>query len=196
MIVKNIYGQRIEILGVGFNEDQERPLSDFGDAAYIKKNQNDILEAIKAEALQMLYSDGKVESDINIIIDILNGTNTPSVTEQDASGRYYYLRDTFQVKKDEPVLKKFIGRVYRIAITPWGDTKFGAKTESGLILPEDGLPPSETFELKPELGSDINEIYLATDKDYVWVTVIMDGYTNEPNEVLQPFINNWREDSK
>ena len=188
MLIANIYGEDIELLGVKIRKDDARQLKDFGDTTFIKENIDTFIKAIDAEAIELRYSDGVAVVDIDTIVEILMGIENSNI------GRYYYLRDTFEVKKDEPVLKKFIGKVYRIAITPRKEPiEMSAKCESGLEFPEDGLPACETFELKPEFGSDINEVYLATDKASVWVTVIMDGYSTEALTVLQPFINDWKE---
>jgi hypothetical protein len=193
MEVKNIYGDDIEILGVKLRKDASRPLSDFGDVSKIRDGIDTFLQAIDGEAIQLLYSDGKVVTKKADIVDILSG-NDDKPEKDEFAGQYYYLRDVFRVKKDEPVLKKFIGRVYRIAVTPRGTIDMSSKCESGLELPKAGLPTCETFELKPPKGSDINEVYLATDKrEGVWVTVVMDGYSTEPLDVLQPFINDWKE---
>jgi len=193
MVIKNITDNEIELIGVSLVSGEAMAVSDIGSAMQLRLGTDEIVAAIAGKLIELQYADGVAEVSVQKIVDILdNRVATVSAVVQDA-GQYYYLRDTFEVKKDFPVLKKFKGRVHRIAVTPWGETKFGAKTCTGLRMPEDGLPPKETFELKPEHGSDISEVYLATDKDSVWVTVIMDGYSSEAVSVLQPFINNWRE---
>ena len=193
MVIKNITDIEVDVIGVSLLAGEELAVSDIGSAMQLRLGTDEIVELIASDKIAMQYADGVAEESVQKIVDILdNRIATVSAVVNDA-GQYYYLRDTFEVKSGSPVLKKFKGRVHRIAVTPWGDAKFGAKTCTGLVMPEDGLPPKETFELKPDHGSDIAEVYLATDKPSVWVTVIMDGYSSAPVSELQPFINGWRE---
>lgn len=200
MLIRNISGSSFDLVGVTISDNEVILIDELGTRDQIRLNANDIITAVTSNNIQFEYTDGYVQSDITKLYNLLqNGYTEVQVTNkvevEQKLNNYYFLKDTFKIKKDEIIEKEFRGRLKSLAIKPNDrDIDVVIVTGDGLILPAENLTKHQTMEF--EFGGDIKDPiirFIGTGTNEI--DIFLEGFNNEVSlSDLQRFVNTWYED--
>jgi len=194
MYLKNISGSQLIIGGSLFNIDAQKPLTSIGSRETIRGYAEQILQEISNNNLEVVYPDGDTEDRLTIIHNLLmNGFIGVELNKPEKN--YYFLRDTFKLKKDEFVEKVFIGKVRSIQLTPQSNAiDIVMITHQGLELPANKVTKNQTIEFNFEEGLLNPTIRLSTPAT-TEIDIFIEGYDEScENYLLQRFIKTWYQD--
>ena len=195
MFFKNITQANVLVLGITLEPSEMLPVSEFGNSDKIIQYYDEIIELINSNNITLCYIDGVAETNTAKISRMLSGNITNVTIDYEASNKennYYFLKDKFDLKKDETIEKLFRGRVKYLKITPDKSTiNIKIITGDGLTLPADNIIKRE--ELEFNFDGDIKDLILSiTAEGRTEVEIFMEGFNNdmEPKD-LQTFIDTW-----
>lgn len=195
--IKNLTSSDLNLqsLGIILNPNEIRDIAEFATRNILQNNASFLNDLVYTDKIAILSADHESFSKVEAIQYISNAyskviiSNTADLTSK---GKYYFLKDSFNIK-NQYIIKTFKGYVDSIYIIP--DTnvcEITITTGDGLVLPTDEIIKRQTFEL--ETGGKLYNPSVKIYSNYTnTINIFMDGTSDEETDVLQDFIDNWRE---
>lgn len=184
----------ISSLGVELHPNEERLISEFANRSKLQDYASSLIDLIYSDKVIITDADRfeftKVES-----VQYISSAYLKVKVDYEASkerNNYYFLKDTFNLKKNETIEKLFRGRVKFLRVISSNSTiDIQITTGDGLVLPADDVIKRE--ELAFNFDGDMKDpILKITAEGVTDVDIFMEGFNNdmEPKD-LQTFIDTW-----
>lgn len=194
MYIKNISAQNILIGGAVIGAGNTKALDDIGSREYIRAYSEQLLQHVTQGRAEIQYPDGSKEDRITAIHTLIMqgfiGVDINKVPKN-----FYFLKDSFRLKKDESAEKYFLGYCTGVWVTSTtSPVKVTVKTKQGLSLPADRIVKNQNLEFDWPEGMKDPEIEIEAEAT-TDVVIYVEGWNDAtPTKNIQRFINTWGED--
>jgi len=195
MIVKNIYGEEIELLGKKLDDGEEALLHRLWKSDTIYKRKDKILAAWKAGAIAIKYINGETINKESEVMDVLCGQTPVAVSSREGkvdNGMFYILIDRFYAKEDEWDVRPIVGAIYKMRIRASQKTYIRFMKDGELVV-EQIIHRLLPIDVNPTLGYEIDEIQFKGVEKKSSIRVEIEAYTRGviANSEVGKFVNDW-----
>lgn len=194
--IKNISENKIELLSLGVELEvgAEREVSEFANRSVLQNNASYLCDLVYNDKIVILDADRNQFSKVEAVQYISNAYTKVIVDSDnhDANDKWYFVRDEFILKKKVVLTKTFLGNVESLYMySSSSEVTVGMKL-NGLVMPVETLDKRQRVDM--ELKGKANELELTFESNgTTTLELYIDGYSVEDTDVVQTFIDNWRE---